>query len=51
MRRGVTLAQFYLGEAGRLAEAGAVSADTAKAERLRQWLFESCRMMTCSQAK
>lgn len=38
---GVTLAQFYLGEARRLAEAGLVSEETAKAERLRQWLVES----------
>ena len=38
---GITLAQFYLGEARRLAEAGLVSAETAKAERLRQWLVES----------
>lgn len=38
---GVTLAQFYLGEARRLAEAGLVSEDTAKAERLRVWLLDS----------
>ena len=38
---GVTLAQFYLGEAQRLAEAGLVSEETAKAERLRVWLLES----------
>lgn len=38
---GVTLAQFYLGEAQRLAEAGLVSEETAKAERLRAWLLES----------
>ena len=38
---GITLAQFYLGEARRLAEAGLVSEETAKAERLRQWLVES----------
>lgn len=38
---GVTLAQFYLGEARRLAAAGLVSEETAKAERLRQWLVES----------
>lgn len=41
MARGITLAQFYLGEARRLAEAGLVSAATASAERLRQWLMES----------
>lgn len=38
---GVELAQFYLGEARRLAEAGLVSEETAKAERLRQWLMAS----------
>ena len=38
---GITLAQFYLGEARRLAEAGLVSDETGKAERLRQWLLES----------
>lgn len=38
---GVTLAQFYLDEARRLADAGAVSEGTAKAEALRKWLLES----------
>lgn len=38
---GVTLAQFYLGEARRLVEAGMVSEETARAERLRQWLLQS----------
>ncbi|MFC0278613.1 YfjI family protein [Falsigemmobacter intermedius] len=38
---GITLAQFYLGEAKRLAEAGLVSEETAKAERLRKWLADS----------
>ena len=38
---GITLAQFYLSEARRLAEAGLVSGETAKAERLRKWLVES----------
>ena len=38
---GIELAQFYLGEARRLAEAGLVSEETAKAEKLRQWLVES----------
>lgn len=38
---GMELAQFYLGEARRLAEAGLVSEEAAKAERLRQWLLES----------
>lgn len=38
---GVTLAQFYLSEAQRLAEAGAVSEETNRAEVLRKWLVES----------
>lgn len=38
---GVELADFYLSEAQRLADAGLVSDDTAKAERLRAWLLES----------
>ena len=41
MAQGVELAQFYLSEAKRLAEAGAVSEETAKAEALRKWLLES----------
>lgn len=41
MGLGIYLAQFYLGEARRLAEAGLVSEETAKAERLRQWLADS----------
>ncbi|GAB1381283.1 YfjI family protein [Pararhodobacter aggregans] len=38
---GIELAQFYLGEARRLAEAGLISEGTAKAERLRLWLMTS----------
>jgi hypothetical protein len=38
---GIELAQFYLSEARRLAEAGLVSEETTKAERLRQWLLIS----------
>lgn len=38
---GIELADFYLSEAKRLAEAGMVSEETAKAERLRKWLVES----------
>ena len=38
---GIELADFYLSEARRLAEAGMVSEETAKAERLRKWLVES----------
>ena len=41
MRHGIALASFYLKEARRLAEAGAVSEETAKAERLRQWLVDA----------
>lgn len=41
MAQGVELAQFYLSEAKRLAEAGAVSEETGKAEALRKWLLES----------
>ena len=41
MANGVTLAQFYLIEAKRLAEAGAVSAPVERAEALRRWLMES----------
>ncbi|WP_347918186.1 YfjI family protein [Paracoccus marcusii] len=37
---GVELAQFYLGEAQRLAEAGLVSEETTKAEQLRLWLLD-----------
>lgn len=40
MSWGVTLADFYLAEARRLAEAGLVSDATAKAEALRRWLLE-----------
>lgn len=38
MEWGITLAQYYLAEAKRLAEAGLVSEVTAKAEQLRVWL-------------
>ena len=38
---GVALAQFYLGEARRLAEAGAISAETERAEGLRKWLLDT----------
>lgn len=40
MANGIALAGHYLGEARRLAEAGAVSAETAQAETLRKWLVE-----------
>ncbi|AGT08121.1 YfjI family protein [Paracoccus aminophilus] len=38
---GLELAEFYLGEAQRLAEAGAVSEETGRAELLRRWLLDS----------
>ncbi|MEJ6390472.1 YfjI family protein [Gymnodinialimonas ulvae] len=41
MRCGITLARFYLGEAKRLAETAEVSAETDKAENLRQWLLDN----------
>ncbi len=41
MAWGITLAQFYRGEARRLAEAGLVSEETVKAEKLRRWLLDS----------
>lgn len=37
----ITLAQFYLSEAARMADAATVSVEMDKAERLRQWLVES----------
>lgn len=37
---GVDLAAFYLHEAKRLSDAGAVSAEMAQAEKLRRWLLE-----------
>lgn len=38
---GLTLADFYLGEARRLSEAGMVSQETERADMLRRWLLES----------
>jgi len=40
MADGVAIAQFYLGEASRLAGAAVVDQKTAKAEKLRIWLLE-----------
>lgn len=37
----ITLAQFYLSEAARLADAATVSAEIDRAEALRKWLLES----------
>lgn len=41
MANAIDLAQFYLSEAARLADAAAASAEIEKAEKLRQWLLES----------
>lgn len=41
MANGITLAQFYLGEAARLADAAIVSTEIDKAEALRKWLLTS----------
>ncbi len=41
MADGITLAQFYLSEASRLASAATVSAEIDTAENLRRWLLES----------
>jgi hypothetical protein len=41
MANGIELAQYYLGEASRLADAAAVTGEIDKAERLRRWLLES----------
>jgi hypothetical protein len=41
MAYGVELAQFYLGEAARLADASMVSGEIDRAERLQRWLLES----------
>lgn len=41
MANATTLAQFYLSEAARLADAATVSVEIDRAERLRTWLLES----------
>ncbi|WP_146590128.1 YfjI family protein [Puniceibacterium confluentis] len=41
MADAITLAQFYLSEAARLADAATVSTDIDRAEKLRKWLLES----------
>lgn len=41
MMDAITLAQFYLAEAARMAEAATISAEIDKAERLRKWLMET----------
>lgn len=41
MASGISLAQFYLSEASRLASAAVVSAEIARAEALRKWLLKT----------
>jgi Protein of unknown function (DUF3987) len=41
MARGIQLAAYYLGEAKRLAEVAAVSAETDRAEHLRKWILNT----------
>ncbi len=41
MANGIALAQYYLSEARRLADAAIVSHDTTEAEKLRLWLLQS----------
>ena len=41
MANGITLAQYYLSEARRLADGAVVSKDIGRAERLRVWLLNS----------
>lgn len=41
MEMAITLSQFYLSEAKRIAEAAVVSEEIEKAERLRKWLLDS----------
>jgi hypothetical protein len=41
MADGIALAQFYLTEAARLADAAIVSAEIDRAERLRRWLLDT----------
>jgi hypothetical protein len=41
LANGIALANFYIGEACRLANEAVISSETAEAERLRKWLVES----------
>jgi hypothetical protein len=41
MAAGIELAQYYLSEAARLADAATVTAEIDRAEKLRRWLLES----------
>ncbi len=50
MADGITLAQFYLDEARRLADAAIISEKTEQAERLRRWLcakWDDAEIMPC----
>ena len=50
MADGITLAQFYLNEARRLADAAIISEKTEQADRLRRWLctkWDDAEIMPC----
>ncbi|MFX0546506.1 YfjI family protein [Roseovarius sp. S1116L3] len=51
MAHAITLAQFYLSEAARLAEAATVSVEIERAEKLRKWLLESWGQADIAQAE
>lgn len=51
MANAITLAQFYLSEAARLAEAATVSAEIERAEKLRKWLLEAWGEAEIAQAE
>lgn len=51
MADAITLAQYYLAEAARLAEAAIVSAEIDRAEKLRKWLMESWGEVDIAQAE
>jgi hypothetical protein len=51
MAHAITLAQFYLAEAARLAEAATVSVEIERAEKLRKWLQESWAEADIAQAE
>ena len=49
MVNAITLAQFYLGEAKRLAEAATISEKIDRADKLRRWILESWPKIAVSQ--
>ncbi len=51
MADAIELAQFYLMEAKRLAEAATVSVETEQAEKLRRWILESWPAVATSQGR